>query len=57
MLSYAPKTAKKVVLSSRASMKPSYEEVMDDDLLYMMLEDYHAQERAGTCLDQFTFGG
>ena len=39
MLSYAPKTAKKVVVSSRASMKPIYEEVMDDDLLYMMLEE------------------
>lgn len=39
LLSYAPKTAKKVVLSSRASMKPIYEEVMDDDLLYMMLEE------------------
>lgn len=39
LLSYAPKTAKKVVMSSRASMKPIYEEVMDDDLLYMMLEE------------------
>ena len=39
LLSYSPKTAKKVILSSKAGMKPVYEEIMDDDLLYMMLEE------------------
>ena len=38
LLSYEPKTAKKVILTSKASMKPVYEQVMDDDLLYVMLE-------------------
>ena len=39
LLSTSPAAAKRVVLSARPVMEPVYEEYMDDDLLYLMLEE------------------
>lgn len=39
LLSSAPETAKRVVLAVKPPMALHYEEVMDDDLLYTMLEE------------------
>ena len=39
LLSSAPDIAKRIVLSTKPHMNLQYEEVMDDDLLYTMLEE------------------